>query len=156
MPTFEWHPVVGATTYRVQVANNDRFHKPISMDLTDTVFTVSSSLVDTRWYWRVSTDLNHNLYSDVDSLVVYAQVGAGTPHSRRLSGVRIRITASAALLELGDAGPYRVTVLDARGRQVAAALVNRGSHALALPRGVAAVSVAGPSGTVVTRVCGVR
>jgi hypothetical protein len=69
-PSFRWHPVAGATSYRIQAADNPLFQDAISVPLSDTTFVPGVDLDVGTWYWRVSCNLNSGLYSPPDSVVI--------------------------------------------------------------------------------------
>lgn len=107
-PTLAWHPVPGAISYNVYVANNKAFHQAVVGKPADTTFVPPENLASTMWYWRVSSDLDKKLYSDIDSFVVAAVTTAGANGEREAS------------LHTGAAGEAVVAVHDLRGRQVRA------------------------------------
>jgi len=59
MPYFEWQPVAGATSYRLQIADNIGFspiQKEVVIPHTKYLATDLSWLRDTTWYWRVRVE----------------------------------------------------------------------------------------------------
>jgi hypothetical protein len=69
-PAFAWHPVTGATSYRVQIADNAAFTDPMAIPVSDTTYTPAVGLAFGRWYWRVSCSLGFSLYPPADSLYI--------------------------------------------------------------------------------------
>jgi len=70
-----WHPVDRATKYTIQVADNDRFERPIinQPDETDTVYTLTSMTYGTTYYWRVMA-ANDSLQSSWSNEWAFATV----------------------------------------------------------------------------------
>lgn len=77
-PTFNWHPVSGATYYTIQVSLFRTFLPTvISTPTSDTFYTPLINLnINTLYFWRVSCSRNDNLYSARDSVFVGTPVGA--------------------------------------------------------------------------------
>ena len=69
-PTFSWHPVDGADSYRFMLADNRIFSNAITTPLEDTSYTIGANLDYGKYYWRVSCSKNLDLYSHVDSLII--------------------------------------------------------------------------------------
>lgn len=60
VPLFEWTPVPGATTYRIQIDKEVGFGTPIEYDVTTPntryIPLDNAKLTDGDWYWRVRVD----------------------------------------------------------------------------------------------------
>ncbi|HKZ86803.1 MAG TPA: hypothetical protein VJ793_24490 [Anaerolineae bacterium] len=60
VPYFEWQPVAGAATYRIQIDDDIGFGDPIRYNVptpnTRYIPTVNSLLADGSWYWRVRVE----------------------------------------------------------------------------------------------------
>lgn len=160
-PLLAWHPVPGAGSYTVQVANNTRFHSPQTVDTSDTSAFVPQDLVSTMYYWRVSSDLDPSLYSALDSFVVDAQVGrrvaaAAVPRkfSAQLRGNRLVVHVAEH-----PAVSLQVSVYSADGRTVGEDVVTAGTSVVvpvAPSSGVYLVTVRGGEMSLTRRVCAVR
>ncbi|MBD3241518.1 MAG: hypothetical protein GF331_13090 [Chitinivibrionales bacterium] len=120
-PTFAWHPVPGATKYRVYIANNRSFHQAIVGKPADTTFVPEADLTSTTWYWRVSSDLDNHVFSEIDSFVV-ATVAAGNKDG----------AIGAVHRSVAQAGPAML-VHDLRGRRLSTEA--RGVRRASLPAG---------------------
>lgn len=53
IPTFEWEPVAGAASYRLQLSRDQNFNLVKSYETDNTRFTPTDALQVGRWYWRV-------------------------------------------------------------------------------------------------------
>ena len=69
-PLFAWHPVLDASAYTLEIANNSSFTNGYVIPLTDTSFSPAAVLANGKWFWRVSCSRNPALFSVSDSLVV--------------------------------------------------------------------------------------
>ncbi len=69
-PEFKWHTVAGATSYTIMIASNSGFVNAITMPLSDTTFTTQVDLALGKWYWKVSSSRDPDLYCAVDSLTI--------------------------------------------------------------------------------------
>ena len=69
-PTFSWHPIDGADSYRFMLADNRIFNNPITTPLEDTSYTLGANLDYGKYFWKVSCSKNLDLYSHVDSLII--------------------------------------------------------------------------------------
>ena len=58
IPEFSWSPVAGATSYRIQFAQNQTFTNPIEYNTPYNIFTplAASQFNDGTWYWHVRVD----------------------------------------------------------------------------------------------------
>ncbi len=64
-PALAWHPVDGATNYKVVVDDNADFSSPIATAYTrgDTSYTPETLLPYGTIYWKVSSNIDYGLYS---------------------------------------------------------------------------------------------
>lgn len=115
-PPLAWHPVYGADTFLVEYANNDRFRRSTVVYLTDTLYQPTADLSHSVWYWRVSTNLNHALFSRVDSLRVDLSVGGvgGMPRAL-VADASIEPVSGGVMVRAADT-PLRVEILNLSGR----------------------------------------
>ncbi|MHC1604611.1 MAG: carboxypeptidase regulatory-like domain-containing protein [Candidatus Methanofastidiosia archaeon] len=125
-PTFIWQGVSGATSYKIQYSTSSSFSTGVSENTTsNTTYTVplSASLANGTYYWRVSSNLDYELYSSAWSFImdaspsqqpvtfkVYVKAGAtGTS----IEGAQVSITQSGTNIATGltDAtGMYEFTL----------------------------------------------
>ncbi len=52
-PTFEWEPVDGAASYRLELSQDENFSSVKKYDTDNTRFTPTTALKKGTWYWRV-------------------------------------------------------------------------------------------------------
>ncbi len=69
-PEFKWHPVTGATSYKILVSDTNLFLNPIILPVADTVCVLPAALAAGVWYWQVSSSRNLALFCPYDSLVI--------------------------------------------------------------------------------------
>lgn len=75
-PLFRWHPLARAETYLIHVDTTKTFTaRIISLQVSDTSFAPLANLNYRTYYWRVSSSLNFNVYSPVDSIVIVPGIG---------------------------------------------------------------------------------
>jgi len=74
-PLFKWHPVNDATSYRVEISVDAGFSSPTFTQVADTTYTPLVDLIPDTYYWRISSDLDPKLYSEIDSFVVKNSLG---------------------------------------------------------------------------------
>jgi len=69
-PTFAWHPVQDADSYKMLLADNVNFNNATTVPKSDTSYTPDIDLEWGTWYWKVSCSKNFDIYSPVDSVVL--------------------------------------------------------------------------------------
>jgi len=69
-PLFVWHPVTGATSYKIEFADNSAFTGCYSVPVNDTAYQAGVGLSAGMWYWHVSCSRNLGLFSPADSLMI--------------------------------------------------------------------------------------
>lgn len=74
-PTFAWHPVQDAESYRFLLADNSDFNEAIIVLSQDTMYTPDIALESGQWFWKVSCSKNLDVYSFVDSVIIYSVTG---------------------------------------------------------------------------------
>jgi len=118
-PLFAWHPVVGAASYTVELADNASFTGGYVVPLTDTSFTPLVALSNGKWFWRVSSSRNPALFCAPDSLVIASVLAraersaAAVPFAVRSLRSRIEITA-----DFSTNANVRITLFTAVGKKV--------------------------------------
>jgi hypothetical protein len=75
-PTLAWQAVSGAGNYRIQIDDNSDFGSPL---VTTTVsgatdYTAPSDLPLGNIFWRVSSSLDYNIYSNIDTFLIASPV----------------------------------------------------------------------------------
>lgn len=70
-PLFRWKPVIGATSYTINIDTTKALTSPIiSTPVGDTTYTPLVDFEINTYYWRISSNLNPSLFSFVDSLKI--------------------------------------------------------------------------------------
>ncbi|MBL8027027.1 MAG: T9SS type A sorting domain-containing protein [Fibrobacteres bacterium] len=71
-PAFAWHAVNRATAYTIQISHTRNFSNiQISTPLSDTTYSPLINLdTSSKYFWRVSSDLNNSVYSAIDSFII--------------------------------------------------------------------------------------
>jgi hypothetical protein len=69
-PLFKWHPVSGATSYKIEIASDRAFTSGYSVPITDTVYLPAGGLANGTWYWHVSCSRNIALFCPIDSVEI--------------------------------------------------------------------------------------
>ena len=118
-PPFKWHPVNGATGYRIMYADNSLFNNANIVPLADTIFIPLADLSQGTWYWKVSSSRNWNLYSTADSVVI-AAAGAVPVASQPWKKYQIKKTDAAITVFIngGLQGIRKAAVYDIFGRLI--------------------------------------
>lgn len=74
-PTFTWHGAESGARYQLQVSAADNFiNKSINVEISDTVYTTVSSLINGTFYWRVRSKNVDDVWgdwSDADIRIFY-------------------------------------------------------------------------------------
>ncbi len=79
-PVLAWHPVVGATTYMLEVDTVGNFANPfISLPLSDTLYGQQADLPLGKLFWRVSAGFGSTKYSAVDTFWILIRLAAQQP-----------------------------------------------------------------------------
>lgn len=75
-PEFRWKSVEGATSYKLEYANNISFTDASVIPLSDTSYIPVVDLAEGNWFWRVSSSRDFNKYSlsDYFSINLSAEV----------------------------------------------------------------------------------
>ncbi|MBN1877163.1 MAG: hypothetical protein JXA33_23270 [Anaerolineae bacterium] len=72
MPYFEWEPMEGAITYKLQIDGEIGFNQPIDYEIStpDTrhIPLLLDKFTDGVWYWRVQAQLEGNVWSDASDV----------------------------------------------------------------------------------------
>ncbi len=64
-PTFIWHRIETAVKYHLQVSSSSNFiSRSINVEISDTVYTTISPLVNNSFYWRVRSMNSDSMWSD--------------------------------------------------------------------------------------------
>ncbi|MBD3345090.1 MAG: T9SS type A sorting domain-containing protein [Chitinivibrionales bacterium] len=71
-PTLSWYAVSGASNYQIAIDDDPSFTAPIILDHTNgsTTYTPGSPLPLGVIWWKVSSSLNYNIYSETDSFEI--------------------------------------------------------------------------------------
>jgi hypothetical protein len=118
-PSFVWHPVVGATSFTIEIANNASFTGGYVVPVTDTSFAPLVALSNGVWFWRVSSSRNPALFCPSDSLVIKSvlanagQRATAVPFAVRSYKSRIEITADFSIN-----ANVEITLFTAAGKKV--------------------------------------
>jgi fibro-slime domain-containing protein len=67
-PLFIWGPVMNASDYKIEIANNRDFTNATSVTVADTTFKPLADLSNGMWFWHVSCSRNYALFAPVDSV----------------------------------------------------------------------------------------
>jgi hypothetical protein len=125
-PVFTWHKVARATAYTIQISHTRNFSMiHISTPLSDTVY---SPLIDldtsSRYFWRVSCDLNNAVYSSTDSFMIIVRTTGkecASGSNNMLFNAQPNPFSNTLVLTL-DGAPYGSSVVfnvfDVKGRKV--------------------------------------
>jgi hypothetical protein len=74
-PTFSWHSAGSGIRYQLQVSTADNFiSKSINVEISDTVYTTLSSLINGSFFWRVRSNNQDGIWgdwSDADIRIFY-------------------------------------------------------------------------------------
>lgn len=122
-PVFRWHPVAGATEYRIEVYERSRSETVLAIDVPDTTFTPFVGLDPGLHHWRVKSNVDSHRYSAWDSLFVPREI-AVIAHNRPevVSGIRVPAKNHAApvlLYGTTQGGLVEIRLHDARGNLLA-------------------------------------
>ncbi|MBN1603028.1 MAG: T9SS type A sorting domain-containing protein [Chitinispirillaceae bacterium] len=128
-PFFSWKKVAEAKSYRLLLANNASFTNAAIFTLEDSTFTPQADLAEGPWYWKVSCDLDFNLYCQPDSIIIDVIVNARSDLpvrrfsiTQKKNGVIIECPHSL----VADA----ITIYNLSGRIIAAPSVTDGTNQL--------------------------
>jgi hypothetical protein len=121
-PIFRWEPVNNATYYRIQISTDPQFRgSTIRTPTSDTTYTPLIDLAEDTYYWRVSSDLDLALYSEVDSLMIVAGPGVEGKISK-LSAPYLSVHPnpfkSVVYIHHNIAGNVELSVYDISGKLV--------------------------------------
>jgi hypothetical protein len=136
-PLFIWHPVTGATSYKIEFADNRAFTGCYSVPVNDTVYLPAIGLPNGMWYWHVSCSRNFTLFCPMDSVMIAAtalreadmNAAAGTrPFVVAYAGRKISIVSTREGGEVFQAALY-----DMQGNQLRKAGVAGGKIVMDVP-----------------------
>jgi hypothetical protein len=121
-PVFAWKPVQRATSYRIQIDTLPLFASPLfSLPLNDTLYTPNIDLKARTYYWRVSCNLNFDVFCPADSFIIGAT--GVTMHKMPSAGLQIfspGISGNALILTLDKPrANFLCTLIDLKGRVLA-------------------------------------
>jgi hypothetical protein len=91
-PLFQWHSVLNAGSYRIEIAANRSFSgNYTTVPVNDTFYVPLADLSPGTWFWHVSCGRNFQAFSPIDSLVIPPPVGAirGEKTAATYQGIRI-------------------------------------------------------------------
>ncbi len=120
-PVFSWHPVPTATSYTILIADNIAFTNAVTVPLIDTVYIPPVALGDGRWFWKVSSSINPDACSPVDSLEIDTSI---TPITCSMpcgaNGFRVvpGLIGVTIVIPPGTGGDVRLDVFNVKGRSV--------------------------------------
>ncbi len=164
-PEFKWHPVTGATSYKILIADNSDFNNAITFPLTDTICILQTDLALGKWFWKVSCSKDLELYSPVDSLII--DVTGLLPEISQHTGQGVRFIQSHKDLRiiLGGNNSKNVVadIYNIKGRVVSTLTSNNNRHnalywnfndrqGMAVPSGMYVVRVKTPDKVYMRRV----
>jgi len=69
-PPLQCYRLSGAGSYKVMYADNSGFNNAVEKDMSDTVYIPDNDLTSGMWFWKVSSNLDFENYSAVDSFIV--------------------------------------------------------------------------------------
>ena len=117
-PTFVWEAVEHAITYDLQISANNKFTNValIELNIGDTTFTLTDSLPDGRYYWRVR-GVNDVLETGPWSAVRYFNVDTANPDAPKLKSPsdqarKTDTTPSFSWKSAAGAKFYQLEILD--------------------------------------------
>ncbi len=100
-PTFVWHPVVNAISYKIEVSQEPSFSPVSTLDISDTSFTMLADCAPGMWYWRVSCSRNYELFAPADSLKIDAVGNEKIPALAMKHFVRVAKSGPGILISSG-------------------------------------------------------
>ncbi|MBL8026929.1 MAG: T9SS type A sorting domain-containing protein [Fibrobacteres bacterium] len=124
-PSFSWHPVNRAEAYTIQLSHSRNFNStPISTQTADTFYNPLLNLdTASKYFWRVSCNLNNSVYSTVDSFIIIVRTTAGENGAGLMSAPKLLVSPNpfSGLLNVslsapGQNGTVKFELFDVAGR----------------------------------------
>lgn len=92
-PVFRWKPITSATYYTIMIDDARSFNSPvISTPVADTTYTPLIDLPVDTYFWRVSSSLDPDVFSIVDSVTIDSSTGVVTPHVQGANVLAVSVT----------------------------------------------------------------
>ena len=136
-PLFIWHPVTGATAYKIEFADNRAFTGCYSVPVNDTVYLPAIGLSNGMWYWHVSCSRNFTLFCPMDSVMI-AATDVHEADKNSVAGTRPFLIACAgrkiSIVSTREGGEnFQAAIFDMRGNLLRKAGITGGKIVIDVP-----------------------